>query len=537
MNEFKATKHYSQHYHHLKTTNTTFIARNHATPDIDQKKTEFDYECDTCKLEDRQTRAYGFCTQCKKAMCVDCQQKHQNQDSFWQHSVVYGSEMNSILNEYLTKRSVDHCHKHRYRILEFYCKRHSEVLCSECRDTSHSDCWDVTDTDIAARGMKGDRELHQTIQETRQLLKEFDKLNNLKVENIKKLNVERFTCLQSVQNFRKEIDTILSMLERSLRSEIEKRFAKELSELEESKSICEKRLLEIREESRILDEAKSADNIRSFISMVTAKKKITEWELLFTQLEKECKETKFTFEPNYKLLDTLKDTENVGLGCMKVQFSWPKSARISENQPLDLKRRLNLTTKVVTGFERISEHNIYSGHDVKASCTISGATTLSDGKVLLCDGRNQKLKLLDENLQFQSTFTLPSAPSDVTMLTNRDAVVTLPDSKELHYVIIDPGFVFRRSRVVHTATACHGVCAHKDGLLVTCYNHGVFGIMLLLDLEGRVKRRFERAPVGEPVFQGPFHIALDRVRDRYYVSDKASNTLVALSIGGKVIFR
>ena len=88
-----------------------------------------------------------------------------------------------------------------------------------------------------------------------------------------------------------------------------------------------------------------------------------------------------------------------------------------------------------------------------------------------------------------------------------------------------------------TATACHGVCAHKDGLLVTCYNHGVFGIMLLLDLEGRVKRRFERAPVGEPVFQGPFHIALDRVRDRYYVSDKASNTLVALSIGGKVIFR
>ena len=536
MNDFKTTKHFSMH-HQLKTATNAHIFRSNFSPDNEEMRADVYYECDTCKMEGKHMVATGFCNQCKKSMCIDCQQRHQTEDTTWQHVFVYGNEMTNILNELLAKRAIDHCHKHKYRVLEFYCKRHSEVLCSECRDTNHGDCWDVIDTDMAARGMKGERELPQTIQETRKLLKQFEKLNNLKAEHIKKLNDERFACLKSVQNFRKEIDTILSMLERSLRSEIEKRFEKEIKELDEAKSICEKRLQDLRDESRILDDAKSADDIQSFICMVKAKKKITEWEILFTQLEKECKEIKFVFEPNYKLLDNLKDTENVGLGCLKVHLSWPKSARISDNQSLELKRMLNQTTKSVTGFARVGEHNIYSGHDVKSSSCVTGSTFLSDGKLLLCDGRNQKLKLLDETFQFKSTFTLPSAPCDVTMLTNRDAVVTLPDSKELHYVIIDPGFVFRRSRVVHTATACHGVCSHKDGLLVTCYNHGVYGIMLLLDLEGRVKRRFERAPVGEPVFQGPFFIALDRFRDRFYVSDKASDALVALSHGGKVIFR
>ena len=530
------TKHLTKH-HQPKTGTTTLTFQGSMSPEDDAQKVEIYYECDSCRSEGKHIHARGFCIQCKKSMCSDCQQIHQSADMTWQHVFVHGSEMTASLAGSFPKKSSDHCHKHRYRVLEFYCKRHSDILCSECRDINHGDCWDIIHLDMAAKGMKGEKEFPQTIQETRKLLRHFEKLDHLTGDHIKYLKDQRFACLQSLQNFRKEIDTILSMLERTLRADMEKRFDKEINELIETKTVCEKKVDELRDETKTLDAAKSAEDIQSFISMVKAKKKLGEWESVFTQLEKEYKETKLIFEPNYKLLDSLKDTENVGLGSLKVNLSWPRSARIADAQSQELKRTFSQTSKAVTGFAKVGEHYIGSPNDVKSSCAVTGSTFLADGKLLLCDGRNQKLKLLDHNFQFKSTFTLPSSPCDVTMLTNRDAVVTLPDSKELHYVILDPGFVFRRSRVVHTATACHGVCAHKDGLLVTCYNHGVYGIMLLLDLEGRVKRRFERAPVGEPVFQGPFYIALDRFKDRFYVSDKASDTLVALTLGGKVLFR
>ena len=506
-------------------------------PDSTEENVEVYYECDSCRTEGKHVRASSLCVQCRKAMCIDCKQIHQTADMTWQHVFVHGKDMRSHLNGYFPERTSDHCHKHRYRVLEFYCKRHSDILCAECRDSHHGDCWDIVHLDLAAKGMKGEKEFPQTILETRKLLKNFEKLDHLTAEQIKKLKDQRFACLQSLQNFRKEIETILNILESSLRADIEKQLDKEIDELDEIKSVCEKRLEELRTECKALDVAKSTDDIQSFITMVKTKKKITEWESTLAQVEKEHKETKFIFEPNYKLLDNLKDTENVGLGCLKVNLRWPKNMRIPESQVLESKRTLDNTSKHISGLAKISEYNICSSNDLKSSCSVAGSTFLSDGKLLLCDLRNQKLKLFDQDFQLKSTFTLPSFPCDVTMLTNRDAVVTLPDAKELHYVILDPGCVFRRSRVVHTATACHGVCAHKDGLLVTCYNHGVYGIMLLLDLEGRVKRRFERAPPGEPVFQGPFFIALDRFRDRFYVSDKATDSVVALTLGGKVLFR
>ena len=495
------------------------------------------YECDSCKVEGNHVRATSLCVQCKKAMCMDCKQIHQTADMTWQHIFVHGKDMHNHLNGYFPGSTHDHCHKHRYRVLELYCKRHSDILCAECKDTHHADCWDIIDLDLAAKGMKGEKELPQTIIETRKLLKNFEKLESMTVEQIKKLKDQRFACLHTLQNFRKEIDTILNILESSLRADIETRLDKDIDDLDEIKSVCEKKLAELRSECKALDVAKSTDDIQSFITMVKTKKKLTEWESVLTHVEKEHKETKFIFEPNYKLLDNLKDTENVGLGCLKVTFRWPKNMRALDTQIPESKGTLNDTSKHIVGLSKVGEYNICSSSDLKSSCSVAGSTFLSDGKLLLCDLRNQKLKLFDQDFQLKSTFTLPSSPYDVTMLTNRDAVVSLPELKELHYVILDPGCVFRRSRVVHTATACQGVCAHKDGLLVTCYNHGVFGIMLLLDLEGRVKRRFERAPPGEAVFQGPFLIAQDRYRDRYYVSDKATDTVVALTLGGKVIFR
>ena len=495
------------------------------------------YECDSCKVGGNHVRATSFCIQCKKAMCMDCKQIHQTADMTWQHVFVHGEDMRSHLNGYFPERTHDHCHRHRYRALEFYCKRHADILCADCKDSHHGDCWDIIHLDMAAKGMKGEKEFPQTIMETRKLLKHFEKLESITAEQIKKLKDQRFTCLYTLQNFRKEIDTILNILESSLRADIEKRLDKDIAELDEIKSVCEKKLVELRSECKALDIAKATDDIQSFITMVKTKKKITEWESILTHVEKEHKETKFTFEPNYKLLDNLKDTENVGLGCLKINLRWPKGARALESQLTESKRKLDDSSKHIVGFSKVGEYDICSTNDLKLSCSVAGSTFLSDGKLLLCDLRNQKLKLFDQEFQLKSTFTLPSSPYDVAMLTNRDAVVSLPESKELHYVILDPGCVFRRSRVVHTATACQGVCAHKDGLLVTCYNHGVFGIMLLLDLEGRVKRRFERAPPGEAVFQGPFFITQDRLRDRYYVSDRATDTVVALTSGGKVLFR
>ena len=56
---------------------------------------------------------------------------------------------------------------------------------------------------------------------------------------------------------------------------------------------------------------------------------------------------------------------------------------------------------------------------------ISGSSFLPSGELILCDVYNNKLKLLDENLQMKESIDVPGQPCDVASVNQHQVIVTI----------------------------------------------------------------------------------------------------------------
>ncbi|XP_060556903.1 uncharacterized protein LOC132717449 [Ruditapes philippinarum] len=504
-------------------------------PSLTRRETD-DIECDTCRLKDVTQEARTYCINCKKYMCFDCKLDHQNADSSKAHIIVQDSDMpkERLPN---AKVSVQSCDKHVYKMVEFYCPHHVTAFCNECKESKHFRCHGVNDIKSLAKGIKSGRDLPRTIQEVRKMVLQFEKLKTYKEAQDDRMEEQLVACLKDIHDLRVQVNTAFDALERKIRADIETKTKKVVNEIRNVRNECTKRIAILQEESTELEAIKGSDETQCFLSMVHAQSVKSECDDILNKLMKENNERHLEFEPNHKLVHFLKTFDS--FGSIKTTLAKPSNAsKVFTPTPLpsmDLPSNMLSTLKGGKDLVPCGEFNIHAPEDTKISCSITGATFLADGKLLLVDNRNHNVKLFDQAIQLKSNVALSSPPCDIAALNNREAVVSLPEKKQLDFLIMDPDL--RLTRAVKTETACHGICVLEKGLLVTCYSHGVYGLVLLLDIEGRVKQRFDRDVNGDALFQGPFFIAPNPKRDRFYVSDKAANKVLGVTTAGKILFR
>lgn len=499
-------------------------------------KADCSLECDSCRLKDVVVEARTYCVNCKKYMCYDCKLEHQDSDISKSHIIVQGADIpkDRLSN---AKLPVQSCEKHVYKMVEFYCAKHLEVFCHECKESRHFRCQDVNDIKTVARGIKSGKDLPITIQEVRKMVLQFEKLKTYKEAQDDRMEEQLVACLKDIHNLRIQVNTLFDSLEKKVKSDIEARTRKDVNAIRSVRNECTKHISTLQEESKHLEEIKNLDESQCFISLMHAQKVKSECNTALQKFLKDKREWNIDFEPNHKLLHFIKTLDS--FGSFKTTLSKHSDASgIFTPTPLpSMDVPSNLLSSLKRGKELIpcGEHLIHSPEDDKTSCSVTGATFLADGRLLLVDNKNHTVKLFDQAIQLKSSLKLSNHPCDITALNNREAVVTLPDKKQLDFVIMDPDL--RLNRTVHTEHGCHGICVLERGLLVTCYSHGIYGLVMLLDLDGRVKKRYERDFNGDSLFQGPFFIAPNQKRDRFYVSDKTANKVLSVSTGGKIMFR
>ena len=61
-------------------------------------------------------------------------------------------------------------------------------------------------------------------------------------------------------------------------------------------------------------------------------------------------------------------------------------------------------------------------------CYITGITITPSGQRLVVDSKNRKVKLFSPDMTFLSSVQLPGGPWDITMVNDREAVVTVGKS-------------------------------------------------------------------------------------------------------------
>jgi len=67
----------------------------------------------------------------------------------------------------------------------------------------------------------------------------------------------------------------------------------------------------------------------------------------------------------------------------------------------------------------------------RENCILTGATYLSDGRIVLVDQMLRKLKLYDQNYHWIGEKGLPARPYDIVTVTDNEVAVTFPREKKI----------------------------------------------------------------------------------------------------------
>ena len=173
----------------------------------------------------------------------------------------------------------------------------------------------------------------------------------------------------------------------------------------------------------------------------------------------------------------------------------------------------------------------------KETPLIPGCTVMTNGDFVLCDGVNNKIKLLNSSGVLKGNMMLSSYyPYDVSVLDPTSVIVTLPGDKQLQVIQIYPQL--KPGRVIQLDKQCFGVAVGKDELYVTCYHiaYPRDGEIRVLDLDGKVKRRLGVNQDGSFMFEFLFYITVNSSGKKIFVSDYGTHTVTCMSVDGRVIY-
>ena len=157
-------------------------------------------------------------------------------------------------------------------------------------------------------------------------------------------------------------------------------------------------------------------------------------------------------------------------------------------------------------------HNIKIEGDYK-ECYITGMSMTKDGRILMADSNNVKVKLFSRAMEFLSSVSVPerrwymfffdSTPTDIAVINDSEAVVTTTNNL---LVLLDiSGTQLNIKATTEVPYRISGITKYKSKLVVSSYSiSGAF--VNLIDLTGKVYWSLSADQQGTPLFWRPQYL-------------------------------
>ncbi|KAH3788164.1 uncharacterized protein LOC127842819 [Dreissena polymorpha] len=171
-------------------------------------------------------------------------------------------------------------------------------------------------------------------------------------------------------------------------------------------------------------------------------------------------------------------------------------------------------------------------------CCFTGGTFISGGRLILADWNNGCLKLFNKNAIPTHRLALPNAPWDVKLLSYDQVIVTVPGDKLVLIVqcSLDKGMEIVTT--FQTDAECWGAAPlNGDLVAMTTDPWSRSPIIKVYTLKGKLTSFYEKNGSGEALFTYPEHITTDASKEVLYISDSKKNSVIALTLGGCLLFR
>ncbi|XP_063396374.1 uncharacterized protein LOC134680979 [Mytilus trossulus] len=161
---------------------------------------------------------------------------------------------------------------------------------------------------------------------------------------------------------------------------------------------------------------------------------------------------------------------------------------------------------------------------------LTGATFLSDGKIVLVDQVHRKIKLYDDMQRWVSEKVLSARPYDITEIAPFEIAVTIPKEKRVLILYVrNPEISVSSS--FQTGSKCWGISSSQGTIAVSCYTAPP--CVKLMTRDGREIKTINADHYGHQLFFFPEYVAFDKIGETLYVTDRYKKSVISVTVRGE----
>ena len=401
--------------------------------------------CDPCKYDGSVQDVTGFCVSCTEYLCQSCQRYHKKNKLTRSHNILIDDNIPKDPAAFRTIKEHMDCSRHPGNELRFECVTHKAIICAVCFAQQHRHCVDIVDMETCEEHIPAEVADQQLVTNLKDRLTVCKQMKMKEVEELKKQH-EKITqhCNDLVEKWKKHIDNLGIVLMNETDTCSQQELKKAMDCLNECTDM-----------ENYLDAHKE---IVATLTLYGSRKEVAVVSRSLTEKIGMCEgilnKTDHS-KPKKLVLQKISPSTTNSIGSVSVKETVavdqvPKQTQTESSMPNDKtacmedsstimceENVLNVSSASIekeleTAFAedtvrkpfsmKIDKENIRlistkSSRDKKL-CSICAITKLSDGRIVVAEESNKKLKLFSETLILVSEIKLPSVPADICSIGN-----------------------------------------------------------------------------------------------------------------------
>ena len=508
--------------------------------------------CDPCfEGKGLNVKVFGYCKDCFQFLCSDCHVFHGKFQVAKNHIILQGSSMPQSQADKPPR--FHYCDDHPASVKDQFCCDHKNMICSSC-SLSHTNCT-VQSIGYVCKNISSS--------ETDSL---YDAVKNLKEqamsvmssvkENMEKLEEQRKSILKEVQQLYDQIISKMKKLFQDMEADIEANCQSQISLMSQQQEKINAIIAKLDSSMADIEKfqgkpidtklfLKIQENIND-TNQVTDEFRNVNKSLLFVDLSFIPSKTIQEFlSASVTLGSVSKSHKNQGTYIAVTDIVFPSALQpqhIARAEPQQQScghksGATGLQTRPLSQVKATKkcEYKVRIKGD-KEQCEIFGMAATKNGRILIADHNNNKVKLFSPDMKILSSVSVPDKLCDIAVISDSEASATTTNKS---LVLLDiSGSQLRIKTTTKVPYYISGITKYKNKLVISSTSPTTS--VKLIDLTGKVYWSVSSDQQGQSLFRNPWYLTShDEGRSStVIVTDWGNNTLTLLNgETGEVITR
>ncbi|XP_052103641.1 uncharacterized protein LOC127737148 [Mytilus californianus] len=417
--------------------------------------------CTLCQHDDLSNQTVTWCRECEVFLCMDCDKHHKKSPSSKCHKIM-STEDYQKLPAFMQDVSGE-CQEHK-KEFELYCSFHTCPCCVQCV-TKHQKCQDLKPLSEIITNVKSSASVQLLEKDIKDLKKNFEHILQYLKSMIDKNNIQKTKAIEEIRTMRRSIDDYIDRLEQQILGDLEIKHSKLKVNMKTLLKQMEHRTVKIRKlQEDFSNMTLYATKLQMYIGLREIEKTTSEEAKYIEDVESggHLKENNLEIKISSSLQSILQDVKSFGDINIRTSYSTVqiKAGRKDQAQHL---------VPAFLGIENIEPSLIKSVTMPKGVCPVAmnACRILPDGKILILDGRQQRLLLFStDGIFMRIVVTFKSSPYDLCIVKKNSVAISFGTLNQSALIGIKKNKIIQTIELSHN---CKGVTSDGQILLISTY--------------------------------------------------------------------